>query len=196
MKPISRSCDGRVVGHRHLRAVLARAAQQLVDRLHALEQLGAQRRVEGVVLAGRPGEVPGVHEHVGRVEPVDRDVERHGCRCAGGVNSRLGVAGSSRSACTASAWACQAPTGSSSTDGPVGEPDAAAALEEAREPLDEVAHHVAGRPRRHRGGRVPVLDAVDGQLGEPAGDGSVPRRRVLRDAGHSSPASSIRSSSA
>ena len=33
--------------------------------------------VEPVVLAGGPGQVPGVHEHVGGVELVDRAVQRH-----------------------------------------------------------------------------------------------------------------------
>ena len=73
--------------------------------------------VEGVVLAGRPGQVPRVHEDVGRVEPVDRLVERHlpGVQVGERPPRR---AGSSRSPCTASAWCRQAPAGSSSTEGP------------------------------------------------------------------------------
>ena len=152
-----------VVGHRHPRAVLARGAQQLVDGLHALEQLGAQRRVEGVVLAGRAGEVPGVHEHVGRVEPVDRLVQRQ----VAGVRVRERAArrwpGSSSTACTASAWVCHAPTGSSATDGPSG---SRTALPEARKGGNHSTRwrdDVAGGPVGHRRRRVPVGGARDGR---------------------------------
>src|SRR3954451_8876591 len=67
--------DVGVVRYRHLRAVLAGLAEQLVDRLHAGQQIGAERRGEPVVLAGGAGQVPGVHEHVGDVEAVDRLVQ-------------------------------------------------------------------------------------------------------------------------
>ncbi len=66
-----------VVGHLDLRAVLPAGPQDLVHRLHARQQHRALLGVEGLVLAGRPREVPGVHEDVGGVEPVDRLVERH-----------------------------------------------------------------------------------------------------------------------
>ena len=65
-----------VVRHRDPRPVLAAGPQQLVDRLHAGQQLGAERRVQGLVLPGGPGQVPGVHEHVGGVELRHRRAER------------------------------------------------------------------------------------------------------------------------
>ncbi len=60
------------------------------------------------------------------------------------------------------AGAVNAPSGSSSTDGPVGRVLADEA-EEHPARVDEVAHEVAGRPVVTRGGRVPTVvgDAGD-----------------------------------
>ena len=58
-------------------AVLAAAPHRVLDRLHPLVQHPARLRVERLVLPCRAGEVPRVHEDVGRVDPIDRERERH-----------------------------------------------------------------------------------------------------------------------
>ena len=134
--------------------VAAALAQHLVHRQHALEHLGALVRVERLVLAGGPGEVPAVEEHVAGVDHVDGLPERH-CAEVWEVVPRSALTGSSSRACTASVWMRQAPTGSSSTDGPAGSVIPVAPLEEPREPLDEVTDDVPGSPALRRRRVVP-----------------------------------------
>src|SRR3981081_4533022 len=56
--------------------VLAGGAENLLHLLHPTEELSAEVGVQPVVLAGSPGEIPGVHEHVSGVELVDRGLQR------------------------------------------------------------------------------------------------------------------------
>ena len=49
---------------------------QLLDGLHPGKQIGAGLRIEPFILTGGPGQVPGVHEHIGRIELVDRAWQR------------------------------------------------------------------------------------------------------------------------
>src|SRR4029077_7885327 len=65
-----------VVGHWHSGAVLSGRSDDVLQRFHPGQQQGAGPRVEAVVLTGRPGQVPLVHEHVRGVELVDRPVHR------------------------------------------------------------------------------------------------------------------------
>ena len=87
------------------------------------------------------------------------------------LSTRSAEAGSSRSACT-SPWRCRhAPAGSSSADGPAGSCTSDTGGEERREPLDEVAHHVARGPLLDRGRVVPLVRAYAGHdVAEPAAD--------------------------
>ena len=75
--------------------------------------------VEPVVQAGTAGQVPGVHEHVRGVEGsiASGSGTSPVCRL---LSTLSAVAGSSRSACTASLCTCHAATGSSSASGPRG----------------------------------------------------------------------------
>src|SRR3954451_16842891 len=59
------------------RAVLAGRAHRVLEVGHATHEQCAEFCIEPVVLAGRPREIPGVHEDVGRVELVDRPVQRY-----------------------------------------------------------------------------------------------------------------------
>src|SRR5204863_498254 len=64
-------------------STLVNGQRQRVDLNHvgvwfadpAGQQLCAEIEIQSVVLAGRPGQILGVHGHVGRIEPVDRLVE-------------------------------------------------------------------------------------------------------------------------
>ena len=102
------------------RPVLTAGAQQLVDGLHALEEHRAPLRVEGLVLSGGAGEVPGVHEDVVGEELGDRLGQRNvaDVRVAqhelARRRGRPGRPGRRRSSCA------RPPTGSSSTPGPCG----------------------------------------------------------------------------
>ena len=77
------------------------------------------------------------------------------------LSTRSAVAGSSSNACTWSLWVRQAPTGSSSTDGPGSRVMPGPGGQETGEPLDQVPDDVAGRPARHGGRGVPVGGALD-----------------------------------
>src|SRR5262245_42197699 len=65
-----------VVGDRHPWTVLAGGADHVLQRLHGGEHRLAELWVKAVVLTGRPGQVPGVHEDIVGVELVDRPVDR------------------------------------------------------------------------------------------------------------------------
>src|SRR5680860_1099463 len=134
-----------VAGYLHSWAVLTAGPKHLVDGQHSLEQQGTPDRVEGLVLAGRPRQIPGVHEDVGGVELVDRTVQRnladmpvakHLPRCGAIVEERLhsvavhyprrhGIVIGGRAA---------------------GQFDATPRLQERRKPLHEMPHHVACPP--------------------------------------------------
>ena len=68
---------------------------------------------------------------------------------------------------------------------PVGERDTRAVLQEGREPLHQVPHHVAGPPRGDRGRGIPVRDRTDA-VGEAGSHLAVPLGRVDGQ-GHGSP---------
>ena len=187
---------GGVVGDRHPWAVLARGAQQLVDRLHAGEQLGAEVGVEGVVLAGGAGEVPGVHEDVGRVEPVDRRVERqlagvrvreHRARRGRVVEHRLHGVG------------VGLPGDRPGRRRPTARRAAGCRCRASRKPGNHSTRCRTTSRAAHSGTGVGASQSVAPRtaLGEAAGDGPVPLGRVAcGDAAHSSPASSRPSSAA
>src|SRR5271165_7281486 len=62
----------RTAGYLDPGAVLAGGAENLLHLLHPAEELSTEVGVQPVVLAGSPGQVPGVHKHVRGVELVDR----------------------------------------------------------------------------------------------------------------------------
>ena len=159
-------------------AVLARIAHHPLHRLHAREQVGADLRVEGVLLPGGPGEVPGVQEDVGAVEAVDRLRQRvladvgvgegllRGPRVVEDGLDPVGV---------------DLPGADGIVDdrGPGGEPDVGAGRQEPREPADQVVDHVAGGPTVHGRRSLPVAGAAD-PVGEEPGPAAVPRGRIRR----------------
>lgn len=54
--------DVGVLGHRHLEPELAGTAHQVVEGLHLRQEVGAPPGVELLVLAGGPGQIPGVQK--------------------------------------------------------------------------------------------------------------------------------------
>ena len=113
-----------------------------------------------------------MHEHVGRVEPVDGLVQRHVAQVlvdqlpAGGlriVEQRLHTV-------TVDLPGRDRVLGHAR---PAGQLDAGTGGEEGREPADQVTHHVAGRPAGHRRGGVPGPGRADA-VGERTRDVPVP----------------------
>src|SRR4051812_14452669 len=66
----------RTAGHLDSVTELAGGAQNLFHLLHPTEELRAEVGVQPVVLASRSRKIPGVHEHVGRIDLVDRGFQR------------------------------------------------------------------------------------------------------------------------
>ena len=83
MKPSIRVCTSASSGTGTAGPYCPESRMDLLDALHAGQQLGAEVRVQPVVLTGRPSQVPGVHEDVGGVDPVDQIPQRHASPCAG-----------------------------------------------------------------------------------------------------------------
>src|SRR5690606_42159467 len=75
--PTRRSSDlVGLVGHLDAGSVVAALTKRLVHGQHAFQQLGALVGVERLVLAGCPGEIPAMEEHVACVDRVDRKSTR------------------------------------------------------------------------------------------------------------------------
>ncbi len=183
MKPSSRVCDVGVVGDaaRGRRTGRRRASppRSAPCRRAARRRSPASRRL---VLAGGAGQVPGVHEDVGGVEPVDRLRAAASCRCArlrelavGRAPGRRARPGRRRRG------PARPPTGSSSTDGPGGQ-----LRRRSPWPGSRGTTRRGGAPRRGPSSRRPAparpspAVAAD-PVGEGAGDEPVPLGRVRRD---------------
>ena len=143
---------------------------RLLDRLHPGEHRRAGLGVEGVVLAGGAGQVPGVHEDVageelrhglGQRDVADVPVAEHPVCRGRVVEDRLHLA-------------LEVVPGAGGVvvhRRSCGQVHVGAGGEEGREPLDEVAHHVTRGPLLDRRGVVPLVVAYSGHDGaEPAAD--------------------------
>ena len=168
----------RTAGHLDPGAVLAGGAENLLHLLHPAEELSAEAGVQPVVLAGSPGQVPRVHEHVSGVEPVDRGLQGQAADVRVGefpvrrlriVQHRL------------HAVAVNLPRGDRVLvhRRPAGQFDAGAGGKEPGEPFGQVANYVAGGPAGDRGWRVPGPGTAD-PFGKEPGHLPVPLGRAVR----------------
>src|SRR5882724_1076660 len=184
--------DIRTAGYLNPGAVLAGGADNLLHLLHPAEELSAEVRVQPVVLAGSPGQIPGVHEHVSRVELVDRGLHRQDAGVRIGefpvrslriVQHRLHTV------------AVNLPRG----DGvlfyrrPAGQLDAGTGGKKPGKPFGQVTHDVAGGPASDRGRRVPGPGTVD-PVREQPGNLPVPLGWAVRQCHQTAPSLSILSS--
>jgi hypothetical protein len=150
----------RVTGYLDPGAVLAGGAHDLLYRLHPAEELGAEARVQPVVLAGGPGQIPGVHEHVGGVELVDRGIQGQAPDVrVGELPVRRGRIVQHR----LHAVAVDLPRGDRVLihRRSAGQVDAGARHQERGEPFGQVTNHVAGGPAGDRRWRVPGAGSAD-----------------------------------
>ena len=168
----------RAVGYLDPGAELAGGADSLLHLFHPAEELSTEIGVQPVVLAGSPGQIPGVHEHVGGVELVDRGIQGQA------ADVRVGELAVRRLRIVQHrlhAVAVHLPRGDRVLVDrrPAGQVEAGAGGQERGEPFGQVANHVAGRPLGDRRWRVPGAGTA-GPFGKKPGYLPVPLGRAVR----------------